>query len=438
MPRLTRLPRVVRQRLTARLLTIAGRRVVPRQPRALVLWPPVRTAGALDDLRMRVQWFLPRDRFDVPVFIPVDGSVDLRRVPSDGVLVRGPEKARVHYVPPAEGRRHMRSEDVVVLLHDVVTAAAARFVANESAPFFVVDPTLFFTTEMFEWLRFYHAFRDAGLTTELREISGRNLRRLLRTAGGAPWIDVCGSGPGLGALLHGPGVTHRALIGNQTIKSKALTDRLKPLAVAFLSPIDFSPARYSADFRAHVRRCVEEYGSCVLVPGGYEAVLLATNCHDLREHMIALEPVSRLTYPTPERVEASQTNDNVLTALMLPLAHGLRPQRLRIWGCDGIQPGARPRDRRDAWNYLPGLEQDRHLGTDAHPAYFRDQGRADPSMRAYYARHCAEVARLIEYIEQQGLPVDCCSPSFIPALHARERLSVEIHDEESALTKGAV
>lgn len=132
---------------------------------------------------------------------------------------------------------------------------------------------------------------------------------------------------------------------------------------------------------------------------------------DLPRSRVLEIPIGRDATLAPlARTWVAPRTANIMTLLMLPLAHALAGTIL-ILGADG-------RDAEDVgfWKRLEPARLEALLPTveQCHPAFF-----AKRNYRRYYQEHCAVVERQIRSIEAAGGTVQTLAPSSIPALASR-------------------
>lgn len=414
----SRLPAVVRRYGTQLFLVLRERRRSEvlgsgDSNHTFLTWPPVRNACDLRDLITRLQWFLPRRRFDNPVRVSVSPRLSVpESIWSEGteILDLPPqEKTKIQLV----GTR--LDEGSTLLIWKLIDAANLKMHPHIDR-WFVIDPDWFALVEELEWMLLYERFKDDGYASDLQQISKLNFHRLREEASTAAAVNVCGSGPSVRTLLERPRGGALNIISNTAVQSMELVDHLKPSVIAFANGVFFGPSDFARKVLAAAERCVRDYGSVVVVPDGFAHYLIASNYPSIAHHTLGLKLGSELRIPSEAALEANRSS-NVATALMLPLAAALGHTQINIWGCDGGPAGER--SRWSPWKYFGGGEPSRDSATRVHPAFFRDRVFTEQYYNRYMQHHRDYFETLLKFFEEQGLSVHSRTPSAIPALRKR-------------------
>jgi FkbM family methyltransferase len=201
---------------------------------------------------------------------------------------------------------------------------------------------------------------------------------------------------------------------NSMVRNDALMDRLTPPLIVVGDPIFHAgPSTYAAAFRKDLIRCMDKYGSYLIVP--------QRDFHIYREHLpermaarICAIPYVKSEEPNLDLLKnfCVTSTANILTLFLLPLA-GTLFKNIAIAGCDG-----RPVNENSYfWKHDPSSQFQPELEVikSAHPAFF------NVDYDDYYTSHCNTVERWILGLEKDGHTIDCLTPSYIPALASRMR-----------------
>lgn len=386
-------------------------------------WPPVKDACDTRDLITRLQWFFPRMRLAESVWIPATSNF---QVPSS-IWSEGTDTLDLPPVEKVPVRITNARVEISELLQCRPTLLVWKFMNRSSlvglpnlARWFIIDPDWFSLVEELEWTLLYESFKDPEHDKRLRQFSRKNLEKLRETVAHRS-INVCGNGPSLRAILAQEATGSLNFVCNTAVQSPDLLQHLRPAVIAFANAVFFGPSSFARGILAAAARCVAEYDSVIVTPGGYAQYLIASNYPALAEHTLGLEFGSELNIPTVDRLKVSRSS-NVATALMLPLAAALRRKEIDIWGCDG--GCADQRSQWSPWKYFAGGEPARDSATRVHPAFFRDRVITDEYYRKYMEHHCDYFETLLTFLEGNGFRIRNRTISSIPALHRRfEELS---------------
>ncbi len=223
---------------------------------------------------------------------------------------------------------------------------------------------------------------------------------------------VFGTGPGLAhASAHdfSDGVS---IACNSMVRNHALMERLKPPLIVVGDPIFHAgPSTYAAAFRAALIEALDRYDADLIVP--------LRDYHVYRAHLPArfAERIAAVPFVAGEtpNLDLAQslsvtTTSNVLTLFLLPLAATFF-EEIRIFGCDG-----RPLDQNSYfWSHDKASQFNEEMDAiqRAHPAFFAID------YDDYYLTHCNTLETWLAAAEAAGKRVSNHTPSFIPALIAR-------------------
>jgi hypothetical protein len=376
-------------------------------PLRCVVWPPIRRGEDLRDVVERVTWFLREVERIHSILVPVASGELAMHLRDD-----------IQFEPVSSGfRLGTLPSATIVLLWKTRSLRMLSLLAARRLAFFIIDPTLYASTEETEWRGLYTRLTSERHAATLRECSAENFRRLERDIGPGVRINVCGNGPNLERIFqHEPDYDRRDeinIICNGAVRSDRLPAHLRPKIIAFINSPYFGPSAFAREHMATVQRCMHEYGSYLVIPEGYAHHLVRAHYPAMASRVIALQLGRTLQLPTADALVA-MASANVLTSLMLPIAAALAPSLIRVWGCDG-----QPRATRGTWAYLPGAEPKIESVATEHPAFVEGLRQDDRYLRRTYDAHGDHLERLLTHLEGRGLRIVCASPSAIPALARR-------------------
>jgi len=265
--------------------------------------------------------------------------------------------------------------------------------------------------------------RNAGsfylkVSAELSQDDDRVIRESRDKFAGIPFGSfksigyIFGTGPSLTAAQNYDFSDGTAIACNSMVKNKSLMSKLKPPIIVIADPIFHAGcSSYAGKFRRYLLDAMEN-GSYLIVP-----------MRDYRLYMANLDPllqpriIGMPMFPGKDpnldlRSNFSvTTTSNILTLFLIPLAATFF-KKICIMGCDG-----RPLEQNDYfWKHDPASQLSEHM-TDiqvAHPAFF------NIDYNDYYLEHCNTLAHWLETAERQGREFINLTPSYIPALQARQ------------------
>jgi hypothetical protein len=216
------------------------------------------------------------------------------------------------------------------------------------------------------------------------------------------------------------------IICNSMVRNHTLLERILPNVLVFADPVfHFSPSRYDEAFREHARQTILKYDCFCIVPERQYGLMLA-HFPELAHRLIGM-PVKTSqawNFPTPDNLFVRATA-NIMTLFMVPLAASLS-REVNILGADGRQNNEKYFWKHSAKNQFDQLMQSVE---DTHPSFFRDRIYSD-----YYEEHCVQVESLIREGEKVGVRFHSLTPSYIPALSARQKTPANSDDSELRLT----
>lgn len=232
-------------------------------------------------------------------------------------------------------------------------------------------------------------------------------------------VYVFGTGPSLDLVEQLDLTDGDAIVCNSIVANEKLLDQVKPFAIVAGDPIFHAGcSQYAAEFRAKLRQALETRDIVfVTVMRDYVQHLaqLPEHLHD-RVIAIPFAPDKKTFRYDLDHDFRLSPEGNVLMLLLLPLAAALY-DHISVCGCDG-----RPvSENAYFWRH----HQSSQLSGDKmqniqriHPAFF------ERSYDDHYAAHVADLARVVDNLEDDGKRIDSVTPSHIPALTARQTWAV--------------
>ena len=205
------------------------------------------------------------------------------------------------------------------------------------------------------------------------------------------------------------------IICNSIVKNDDFLEHIGgPHMLVFADPVfHFGASKYADSFRQCVLNVVRKYKCYVFVPIAALPLMLKMD-ESLTDYFIGIDYDNKdYNFPTEDKFFVKD-NGNILTNLMIPLASAFTDD-IYIFGADG-----RKKDEKYFWTHSKTAQFNDLMNSafETHPSFFRDRDYSD-----YYDRHCATVQELFNYGERSGKKYYSLTPSFIPALHAREILT---------------
>ncbi len=198
---------------------------------------------------------------------------------------------------------------------------------------------------------------------------------------------------------------------NSIIKSREIMDRARPQILVFADPIfHYGPSVYAAKFRYDLERALERYDFTIVTPLKYYATLLDT-VPSARGRAVAV-PFERNCGVVMDLQSEfrTQTTDNILTLLMLPLAYTFSDKVL-VFGCDG-----RPEeDNTYFWKHQNAVQYADKMDNikTIHSSFFV------MDYDDYYTRHQEKTERFVQMAESLGKSFQSGGFSYIPAMRKR-------------------
>ena len=255
---------------------------------------------------------------------------------------------------------------------------------------------------------------------------------LIARLGPVERVHVFGTGPSLSAHVETADLSDGICIAaNSMVRNDELMDRMRPPLIVAADPIFHAGCSlYAAAFRAALARALERTGAWFLCPLRDAAIYRRHLPASCRDRVIgipfdaAAPPPSDLT-----RSFALKPYPNVLTLFLLPLAATLA-REIRIAGCDG-----RPIGEDSAfWSHDARAQFTDEMANirATHPGFFAID------YNDYYLDHARDLETVLGALEAEGKICISDTPSFLPALHARERAGIRPGPVRRGFEPGAV
>lgn len=197
---------------------------------------------------------------------------------------------------------------------------------------------------------------------------------------------------------------------NTAVTNDALLEHARPdFIVAIDSIYHFGPSNYACAFRRDLASAAERHEFLFCTSDLHHHIV--ERSLDLSNERICEIPLRSGTefVKLTERWRLPRIG-NVLTQIMMPIAHTLAPE-ICIIGADGREQGESSFWKHDPASQIGDRMKDLQ---QCHPAFF-----AKRDYVAYYAEHCETLRAQIETHESEGGSVSSLTPSFIPALAER-------------------
>lgn len=238
---------------------------------------------------------------------------------------------------------------------------------------------------------------------------------LIARLGPVEKVHVFGTGPSLSAHVETADLSGGICIAaNSMVKNDELMDRMRPPLIVAADPIFHAGCSlYAAAFRAALARALERTGAWFLCPLRDAAIYRRHLPAPCRDRVIGI-PFDAVAPPPSDltRSFALKPYPNVLTLFLLPLAATLA-REIRIAGCDG-----RPIGEDSAfWSHDAKAQFTDEMANirATHPGFFAID------YNDYYLDHAHDLETVLSALEADGKVCISDTPSFLPALHARER-----------------
>lgn len=224
---------------------------------------------------------------------------------------------------------------------------------------------------------------------------------------------IFGTGPSLKAAMDWDFSNGTPLACNSMVKNTPLMRKLQPPIIVIADPIFHAGcSSYAGEFRKHLYEAMKEFNSYLIVPMRDYRIYIANMDSSLTERIIGI-PMRPGKQPNLNLYQNYYvtTTSNILTLFLIPLAATFFG-KVYIMGCDG-----RPLDQNDYfWRHDPSSQLTEHMSDIqvAHPAFF------EIDYNDYYLEHCKVLERWLDAAEKQGKYFGNLTPSYIPALQARQ------------------
>jgi hypothetical protein len=385
-------------------LYAAYRRWVGRD--RVLLWPPFDDADALADIFNRLAHnYGPETEIAIP--IAREGLRPAEKIPD--YMPRYEQRFRARWVEVEGGTRDPRPELEALrrratLYWKAPADARERERIRRIPNCAIVDPNeCEEETAAIGWIEVMSRPRDARAERR-RFVEWMRARPKRRRA-----YLLC-TGPSLARFAEfdfsdGWTIGCNTVVANAPLMAHAPPD----VMVAVDAIHHFGPSNYAARFRRDLEAAAARspFLFCTVDTFGH----VVERRMKLPPERVCLIPLRRgMKFERLDRQWGVAPTANVLTQLMLPIAHTLA-EEIYIIGADGRDPNEREFWRHDPSSQLTDAMADLKA---CHPAFFAKRDYA-----AYYERHCEIVRLQVETIEARGGKVRSLTPSHIPALAER-------------------
>ncbi|RJG40884.1 CmcI family methyltransferase [Mesorhizobium sp. DCY119] len=205
------------------------------------------------------------------------------------------------------------------------------------------------------------------------------------------------------------------IIANSMVKNDELLEKLQPVAVVAGDPIFHAGcSQYAGEFRRHLQKALLKTEAYFFVPLRDYCIYLSCLPPELHNRVVPV-PFDK---GKPYNIDLSEDFyvnplSNVLTLLLFPLG-GSIAKEVHIVGCDG-----RPvKESGYFWTHDKASQFNSEMDNIqlVHPGFF------NIDYNDYYLEHCENVLTAVETLERSEKQVISLTPSFIPALKARQVL----------------
>lgn len=238
------------------------------------------------------------------------------------------------------------------------------------------------------------------------------------------WVRVlCESERGKTAAVFGTGPSFESIdwsrfadtaniVCNSIVNCVDDFDRIRPIAVCAADPVFHSShTPYADDFRAGLIEALDHTEMPFFFPTRDLAIYRSALPERLHHRFAPVPLAARddFNLDLAAALEVKSTA-NILTLLLLPLAFTLS-RSVYVGGCDGKSASSNY-----FWTHSSSAQFGDRIQSvkDLFPGFF------EIDYDEYYASHLATLDQLIDEGEQAGRFVRSATPSFIPALQARE------------------
>lgn len=393
-------------------------------------YPPIRDQNDQADLLARATWYLWPWRARIAAIkmwsIPLPESLDVQARGFDPAIERqyGDIAALIHANAPPEADSQARQAliqtpcDLLFVWRSPRTRAERsdlselrQVTETRGGLVYVVDPAHAQYEGSFYLWGCYNALGDEAAYIEQNREKFAALKQKPRR----DRVYVFGTGPSLDLASQLDFSDGDAIVCNSIVGNEALLDRVKPFALMAGDPIFHAGcSQYAAEFREKLRHVLETRDIVFVTVMRDYVQQIAQLPEHLHDRVIALPfAADRKKFRFDfERDFQLSPEGNVLMLLLLPLAAALY-DHISVCGCDG-----RPLDENKYfWSHHSASQfsADRMKNIQlVHPAFF------ERSYDDHYSEHIADVARVVDAIEDAAKRIDTLTPSYVPALAARQ------------------
>lgn len=231
---------------------------------------------------------------------------------------------------------------------------------------------------------------------------------------------VAGTGPSLKySYLLSKEKEGLVIMCNSAVYNPTIMEVMKPHIVCASDPIFHAGwGKYASGFRTALIKVMNRLDFALVVPDRDYHIYLNTLPESLhsRIHCFMIAGDKEEYNFNLIESQAVKTTQNVLTLAMLPIAASVSKE-IYIGGCDG---------KKVASSYF--WEHDKSSQLNQHMEDIKQEfkGFFDISYDKYYDDHCKTLDAQIKVLAANNYAVASSTPSYIPALEARARLSPEI------------
>ena len=357
-------------------------------------WPPI--YGNALNLIKKINWFIP-DRIKVSVWCDDE---ELKTKFNTNVCIE-------HIT---DKNSVFDSSDMILLWNtDIDNTEYDKF----NFKVFVVDPNLYFYTEISNYSKlYYYSFSDLEKMA-YEEKSKEIFKELKGKVKGYFKARIFGSGPSIEEIYENEYKNSINIICNSVVKNKEWLERIAPQILIFGDVSCFlSPNDYCQRFLEDVKSGQKLYDYYIVVYD-FEVPLLLAHCPELSGKVIGISNKNEIfAFPSEKHLKVKATK-NIMSEIMIPIASALCDE-IEIAGCTG-QDYSENRKNAD-WKYQERMQYLDLMPTviEMYPSIFRDQKYDN-----YYEYHCQCMEEILKYGEEKGKKYRNITTSYIPALAKR-------------------
>jgi hypothetical protein len=427
----------------------------------IAYYPVVEDIATLADIVNRICWYIPqKDQiFNASINIPVTANllnIQLDSLPTPKSQKRYISKSEnIHFI--GDDNKFLKSADVI-LLWDSKRKYSIPILKN-IYKVKIVDPAYYFSVEAETYQRLFYTILNATQKEDFTKKSIDNFSRLLSEVSQFKKGYVFGSGPSL--EKYGFNFDYSdgfRIVCNSIVKNEDLFEYIKPHVLAFGDAQHHaSPCIYASTFRQNVLTAQDKFNFYIFTKD-YFYPLLVIHYPEIRHRIIGIEApgvwdlsISEIlrmvllkphkipwfdkipghdeefNFPTPQKFFLRSAG-SILPSYMIPLASTVCTN-VFILGADGRDPNGRKPDDTYIWSYSSSCQYDdviMQTAFETHPSYFRDRPFTE-----VMDRYAEIYELLLKFGENSGKKYFALTPSFIPALSARQ-----FSDDNKKITQG--